>query len=148
MPSRHATSYDRQRSRRALRQQLSDGRTTSSWRQGLVYARLLTAYVLPVDFSSTRSRTIFRIPSIYLLLKALLVWIVVILQVAQLYPSNSSYSWVNSLGNAVKHRSMDDIFWFSFLSACTALFIGALTNGLEGLHTTSNAPFNLVSLSL
>ncbi|KAI0089994.1 hypothetical protein BDY19DRAFT_941804 [Irpex rosettiformis] len=147
VPSRHATSYDRQRSRQTLRQQLTDTRAASSWRYGLVYARLLMAYVLPVDFSSTRSRTIFRIPSIYLLLKALLVWTVVILQVAQFYPSNSSYSWVNSIGNAVKQRSMDDICWFSFLSACAALFIGALTNGLEGLHTTSNAPFNLFGYS-
>ncbi|KAI0700447.1 hypothetical protein BC835DRAFT_1266294 [Cytidiella melzeri] len=148
VPSRHATTHDRTRSRQALRQQLVDERASNrAWRTSLIYARLLTTFVLPVDFSSTRSRIIFRIPSIYLLVKALLIWTVVLLQVAQLYPSDSSYFWVKLLGDAVQQRSMDDICWFSFLSASIALFIGALTNGLEGLHTTSNAPFNLFGYS-
>jgi hypothetical protein len=145
VPSYHATSHDRRRLRQTTRDQLAyDRATNSSWKAGITFIRLIIAYILPVDFSSTTSRVIFRIPSIYLLLKALIVWIVILLQVGQLYPSNSSYSWVNSLGETVQRRSMDQICWSSFLSACLALFIGALTNGLEGLHTTSNAPFNLV----
>ncbi|KAI0344092.1 hypothetical protein BDW22DRAFT_1355375 [Trametopsis cervina] len=150
VPSRHATPYDRIRSREALRQQLAvDGPEPppTGWKKWAIRARLLTTYVLPVDFSSTRARTVFRIPSIYLLLKSLLVWTVVLLQVGRLYPTNSSYSWVKTLGDSVQQRSMDDICWFSFLSASAALFIGALTNGLEGLHTTSNAPFNLFGYS-
>lgn len=149
VPSRHASPYDRERLQEALRQHIADRRAVAAnrpWTRWLAYARLLTAYVLPVDFSSTRSRIIFRIPSIYLLLNSLVLWTVMLLQVAQLYPSHSSYAWINSVGYYVQQRSMDDICWTSFLSASAALFIGALTNGLEGLHTSNNTPFNLVRL--
>lgn len=112
------------------------------------YVRLMMQSLFPVDFSSTRSRLIFRVPSVYLLVKALLLWTVVLLQISQLYPSDSPHAWVNALGRWTQQRSLEDICWFSFLSASFALFIGSLTNGLEGVNSTTHAPFNLVSYAL
>ncbi|EKM60735.1 uncharacterized protein PHACADRAFT_246840 [Phanerochaete carnosa HHB-10118-sp] len=42
---------------------------------------------------------------------------------------------------------MDDVCWSTFVTICVALFVAALTNGMEALHSASNAPFNLFGYS-
>ena len=102
---------------------------------------MLLGLFFPVDLSSTLSRTAFRIPSIYLLSKALLLWTVLLLQAAKLWPS---WGLLEPIGDWAAHKDMEDICWFTFTSTCLALAVGALTSGLEGLHLNHNAPFNLV----
>ncbi|KZT00061.1 uncharacterized protein LAESUDRAFT_739765 [Laetiporus sulphureus 93-53] len=110
------------------------------------FNRAVLGLFFPVDLSSTSSRTLFRIPSIYLLLKSLFVWFVLLLQASQLYPS---WQWgpVQAVGKWVAQKEMEDICWHTFTSTCIALAIGALTSGLEGLHLNHNAPFNLFSFA-
>lgn len=105
----------------------------------------LLSFVFPVDLSSTFSRFVFRIPSIYLLSKTLLLWTIIFLQTADSYPTNS-WSWVGRMGEWVAGKSMEDICWFTFTSVCVTLFVSALTSGLEGYNNNNNqTPFNLVS---
>lgn len=111
----------------------------------LSFLRMLLGLFFPVDLSSTFSRTAFRIPSIYLLSKALLMWTVLLLQAAKLWPS---WGLLQSVGDWAAHKEMEDICWFTFTSTCLALAVGALTSGLEGLHLNHNAPFNLVCCSV
>lgn len=108
--------------------------------------RWLYYSIFPVDFSSTLSRLIFRVPSLYFLSKALLLWIVTLLQTSDMYPS-WRWDWLVRLGTWVGQREMDDICWFSFCAVCGALCVGAITRGLEGAGadaSTSTSPFNLV----
>lgn len=107
----------------------------------LSFLRMLLGLFFPVDLSSTFSRTAFRIPSIYFLSKALLLWTVLLLQAAKLWPSWSPSA---SVGDWAAHKEMEGICWFTFTSTCLALAVGALTSGLEGFHLNHNAPFNLV----
>lgn len=106
----------------------------------------ITSLLFPVDLSSTFSRFTFRIPSIYLLGKTLLLWTVVLLQAADRYPT-SDWSWVQRVGQWASGKNMEEICWFTFTSVCVTLFVGALTSGLEGLNSANQTPFNLVGCS-
>ncbi|OSX65677.1 hypothetical protein POSPLADRAFT_1044986 [Postia placenta MAD-698-R-SB12] len=108
--------------------------------------RMFIGVILPIDLSSTRSRALFRIPSVYVLAKSLLIWIVLLLQASHLFPT-WKWDWLQSLGSWVSQKQMEDICWFTFTSTCVALAVGAFTNGLEGLHFNNNAPFNLFSFA-
>ena len=108
--------------------------------------RWLYYSILPIDFSSTFSRFIFRIPSLFFLSKALLLWTVTLLQTSELFPS-WQWNWLIRLGIWVGQKEMEDICWFSFCAVCGALCVGAVTRGLEGPSadaSTSTSPFNLV----
>ncbi|KAI0351564.1 hypothetical protein OH77DRAFT_1410915 [Trametes cingulata] len=109
-----------------------------SWRQ-MVLSRFF-----PVDFSSTFSKALFRLPSVYLLGKAVLLWAVLLLQQASLL---TQVSWLQPLGSWVAEKKMEDICWSTFLSACVALCIGTLTTGLEGINMNDNSPFNLFAFA-
>ncbi|CAL1705782.1 unnamed protein product [Somion occarium] len=110
----------------------------------------ITSYILasifPLDLTSSFSRLVFRVPSIYLLGKTLLLWTVVLLQTAHMYP-NRDWIWLQTIGEWANQKSMDDICWFTFTSVCTTLFVGALTSGMEGLDGSHNTPFNLFAYS-
>lgn len=99
--------------------------------------------IFPMDLSSTYSRFVFRIPSIFLLLRSLSIWTVILLHGAGVSPS-SDRALVGGLHQWAAHKSMEDICWSTFISVCFALFVGSLTSGMEGLYTSSNSPFNLV----
>ncbi|EMD38242.1 hypothetical protein CERSUDRAFT_113400 [Gelatoporia subvermispora B] len=109
-------------------------------RHGLL--RSLRNTFFPIDLSSTFARSTFRIPSIYLLGKALLIWFVVLLQVSNLY-SASEWRWLQALGDWVARKPMEEICWFTFTSVCVALCVGTLTRGLDGFNINSNSPTNL-----
>lgn len=108
--------------------------------------RWLYYSIFPVDFSSTFCRFVFRIPSLYFLSKALVLWTVTLLQTSELFPS-WQWNWLVRLGIWAGQREMEDICWFSFCAVCGALCIGAITRGLEGASadaSTNTSPFNLV----
>jgi hypothetical protein len=115
-------------------------------RTGASLIRSIYYYVLPLDFASTPPRLVFRLPSLYFICRALLMWSVILLQVADMYPS-----WprgVKSLGNWVARKEMEEICWSTFCSVCGTLCISALTRGLDGTSANTNnaAPFNMVSV--
>ncbi|TCD66792.1 hypothetical protein EIP91_000928 [Steccherinum ochraceum] len=122
-------------------------RSSDGTRQRGVMAFLLS-FMFPVDLSSTFSRFAFRIPSLYLLGKTLLLWSIVFLEAADVHLSASKWSWIASVGRWTAEKSMEEICWFTFTSVCVTLFVGALTSGLEGFNTTTNqTPFNLFAYS-
>ena len=79
----------------------------------------------------------------YYILKALLLWTILLLQASDWFPP---FSWnpFKRLDDWAAHKEMDEICWFTFRAVCGALCVGALTKGLEGVGTTSTSPFNLV----
>lgn len=104
----------------------------------------MLGFFFPVDFSSTFSRAMLRLPSLYFLGNAAAVWLAFLVQA--LDPSVFTRSqWLQPLGTWAARLMLEDACWHTFLSACFALCIGALTTGLEGLNINDNAPFNLVS---
>jgi hypothetical protein len=109
--------------------------------------RSIYYYILPLDFASTLPRLVFRLPSLYFICRALLIWTVTLLQVADMYPSRP---WgVKSLGNWVARKEMEEICWSTFCAVCGTLCVGALTRGLDGTsaaNTNNAAPFNMVSV--
>jgi hypothetical protein len=105
--------------------------------------RSIYYYFLPLDFSSTTPRLIFSLPSLYLTCKALLVWTIILLQASNLYPAPS---WgFSRIGDWVAQKETADVCWSTFCAVCSALCIGALMRGLEGVSAPANtAPFNMV----
>ncbi|OSD08253.1 hypothetical protein PYCCODRAFT_1429319 [Trametes coccinea BRFM310] len=112
----------------------------------LSWRRLFLSWLLPVDLSSTHSRLLFRIPSMYLLGKAVALWTVLLVQAAG-PTSLLQAGWMQPLFAWIAEKKMDDICWYTFLSACATLCIGALTTGLEGLNMNDSSPFNLFAFA-
>lgn len=100
--------------------------------------------IFPVDLSTSFSRLVFRVPSIYLLSRTLLLWTIVLLQTLHRFPT-WQWSWLQTVDSWSNQKTMDDICWFTFISVCAALFISALTSGMDGQNSSNNTPFNLVS---
>ncbi|KAH9900768.1 hypothetical protein C8Q73DRAFT_217649 [Cubamyces lactineus] len=108
----------------------------------MVFSRLF-----PIDFSSTRARLISRLPSIYLLCRAVVLWTILLLQTQQWTAPLVQSSWLQPLVAWVAERKVEDICWSTFLSACVTLCIGTLTTGLEGLNMNDSSPFNLFAFA-
>lgn len=98
--------------------------------------------IFPLDLSSSLVRLVLRLPSVYFLSTALLLWFTTLAQTAHKFPSSDS-PWCRSLASWAAQHDTATLCWFTFCSVCGALCVDALTRGLEG--TNSNAsPFNLV----
>ncbi|KAI0256581.1 hypothetical protein BJV78DRAFT_1117139 [Lactifluus subvellereus] len=104
--------------------------------------RLILPSIFPLDLSSTYSRTVLRLPTLYYILKSLLLWSVLFLQASDHFPP-SSWKPFRLLDDWASHKEMDEICWFTFRAICGALCVGALTRGLEGVGATNASPFNL-----
>jgi len=103
--------------------------------------------ILPLDFSSTSSRLIFYLPSLYLLSKVLLLWVTILLQTSGLFPP-FTWSWVKGLGDWASGMLMDDVCWKTFCAICVASCVETLVRGLEGAGPSGNlSPFNLVRIT-
>ena len=118
-------------------------RSSPNSRTRWVLLRLVRPSVFPIDLSSTYSRLILRLPTMYFIFRALVLWSVLLLQASDWFPP-SSWKPFRSLDEWAAHKEMDEICWFTFLAICGALCVGALTKGLEGVGTTPASPFNLV----
>ncbi|PCH37637.1 hypothetical protein WOLCODRAFT_95538 [Wolfiporia cocos MD-104 SS10] len=130
----------------AVRMQMHLHAATNRQRGRLASIRTLLPLLLPVDISSPRMRVLFRAPSLYLLGKALAMWLVLLLQTSDLFPG-WKWGWLQELGEWVAGKSTEEICWFTFTSTCIALAVGAIMNGLEGVQLNHNAPFNLFAFS-
>ncbi|KAH9848914.1 hypothetical protein C2E23DRAFT_842094 [Lenzites betulinus] len=115
-------------------------------RRTLTWQQLVLSRFFPVDLSSTFSRMLFRVPSLYLLGRALVLWILLLLQAQQLSVATEA-TWLQPLGIWAAEKKMEDVCWFTFLAACTTLCIGTLTTGLEGINMNDTSPFNLFAFA-
>ncbi|KAG1827518.1 uncharacterized protein BJ212DRAFT_1312836 [Suillus subaureus] len=98
--------------------------------------------VFPLDLSSSISRLVLRLPSLYFIFKMVVIWLIVLAQAADKFPTWNS-SWLQSVGTYVAQRETADLCWSTFCAVCGVLCMEGLTHGLEGgAHRPS--PFNLL----
>ncbi|KAF8275143.1 hypothetical protein EI94DRAFT_1712450 [Lactarius quietus] len=114
--------------------------------QGRWVFRMILPSIFPMDLSSTYSRTVLRLPSMYYISKSLVLWSILALQASDCL-SSTHWKPLRLLDNWAARKEMDEICWSTFLAICGALCIGALTRGLEGVGATNAAPFNLFGYS-
>lgn len=86
-------------------------------------------YILPVNMSSVLTRVAFRGPTLYLLYRSFILQLVVWLQVTGTMPQ---WPILKSLNDWAAHMDMGQMCWMSFGAVCAALFMNALTRGLDG----------------
>ncbi|KAJ7644337.1 hypothetical protein FB45DRAFT_897561 [Roridomyces roridus] len=116
---------------------------------GYSTVRRIYRSILPLNLNRTSTRLAFFLPTLYFLCKMLLIWTILLLQTAELFPSwNSGY--IHDLGQWVQHMEMHEICWRTFASICAAFSMEAFVRGLDGgglglIHMNSNTtPFNLI----
>ncbi|TDL24881.1 hypothetical protein BD410DRAFT_766450 [Rickenella mellea] len=109
-------------------------------RRSILQALLYSTF--PINLNSTTYRLAFRIPSLYLLFRSLLLLTIILLQGSNLWPS-SNYRWLNVIGEWAGQKEFGEVCWSTFGAICAALGVGALTRGLEGISSSNAAPFNL-----
>ncbi|KAL0946399.1 hypothetical protein HGRIS_012625 [Hohenbuehelia grisea] len=148
--------------------QLNRHHTDNSMSHGRSLARKLYARLLPLDLSNTSTRLVFHLPSLYFLSKMLLLWILILLQTANILdlPSDvhgtdlgetsamvtfNSWAWVRTLALWSSGLEMEEVCWKTFCAVCAAFCVEALVKGLDGAglglaaHMNANtSPFNLV----
>ncbi|KAA1469242.1 hypothetical protein DENSPDRAFT_772776 [Dentipellis sp. KUC8613] len=112
-------------------------------RSRLSFLRYIYSSLFPVDLSSTFARTLFRVPTLYLLFKSLALWSIILLQTSGLFPSSPQWTWLQNINQWAGTKEMEDVCWSTFGAVCGALCVGALTRGLEGVGTSNTSPFNL-----
>jgi hypothetical protein len=99
--------------------------------------------IFPLDMSSTKTRTILRLPTMVLCLRALLLWTVVTSQVAGFFPG---WKILEPLGDWAARMPMEDVSWTVFISVVAAIAVASFARGLEGhTHLGNSQPFNVVS---
>lgn len=91
-------------------------------------------YILPVNMSSTFTRAVFRLPTLYLLYRSFILQLTVWLQATGTMPQ---WPILKPLNDWAAYLDMGQICWMSFSAVCAALFMNALTRGLDG----RSAPF-------
>ncbi|KAH7929644.1 hypothetical protein BV22DRAFT_1002256 [Leucogyrophana mollusca] len=97
--------------------------------------------VFPINFSSSLSRFVLRLPSLYFVCKALFVWTVTLAQTSDRFPP-WEFPWLQAVGQWAAQKEMQDLCWSTFCAVCGALCVEALTRGLEGGNNNAS-PFNL-----
>ncbi|KAH9059981.1 hypothetical protein EDB87DRAFT_648340 [Lactarius vividus] len=117
-------------------------RSAHDLRTRWVLLRMILPSIFPIDLSSTYSRTVLRLPTMYYIFKSLVLWSILALQASD-YLSSTSWKPLQLLDDWAARKEMDEICWSTFLAICGALCVGALTRGLEGVGTTNASPFNL-----
>ncbi|WWC71506.1 uncharacterized protein I206_105464 [Kwoniella pini CBS 10737] len=93
-----------------------------------------------------------RLPGVFALTRAWIMFTVVLLQVANIWPkidSNRTFARpINRIGNWVGEMEMEKVCWQIFVSVCTGLACGALSNGLDRSRRRDvGASFNLFGYS-
>ncbi|KAL1714404.1 hypothetical protein EV715DRAFT_295210 [Schizophyllum commune] len=107
--------------------------------------------ILPIDLDKATTRLALHSVSLYLILRMLVVWGVVVLQTSQLYPEDPRSAWIQRLGGYVERLPMGRVCWDTFVAICAVTCAQAFTRGLDGLGNTlltshgPSSPINLVS---
>ncbi|KAL1707185.1 hypothetical protein EV121DRAFT_199836, partial [Schizophyllum commune] len=107
--------------------------------------------ILPIDLDKATTRLALHSVSLYLILRMLVVWGVVVLQTSQLYPEDPRSAWLQRMGGYVERLPMGRVCWDTFVAICAVTCAQAFTRGLDGLGNTlltshgPSSPINLVS---
>ncbi|KAK7455173.1 hypothetical protein VKT23_011044 [Stygiomarasmius scandens] len=107
-------------------------------------------YFLPLNLNKTSTRLALHLPTLYFLCRMLVLWSLLILQAANLFPQTEPGTW-HDLGVWSETKDMKDISWQTFCAVCAAFCVEAFVKGLDGVgvgfgaHLQANtSPFNLV----
>nr|XP_019044755.1 hypothetical protein I302_06668 [Kwoniella bestiolae CBS 10118]OCF23685.1 hypothetical protein I302_06668 [Kwoniella bestiolae CBS 10118] len=117
-------------------------------RRGL--ARLRHTVSQTLTHSSTPKY--IRLPGIFALTRAWVIFTVVLMQVANVWPQVNEHRFfarpLNRVGNWVGDMEMEKVCWQVFISVCTGLACGGLANGLDRSRRRDvGASFNLFGYS-
>ncbi|KAF8163684.1 hypothetical protein B0H34DRAFT_650577 [Crassisporium funariophilum] len=132
----------------------------TSFSQTLIPRRLFNS-ILPLNFSRTTTRLALHLPSIYFLSKMLLLWLLLVLQTSEIYPSftetQKAGMWgllgrIEDLGKWSSQKGMDEICWGTFCAVCLAFLVEGFVKALDGIGSgfpignvnPNTSPFNLV----
>ncbi|KAJ3835788.1 hypothetical protein F5878DRAFT_627003 [Lentinula raphanica] len=123
---------------------------------------------LPIDINRTSTRLAIHLPTLYLMCRVLLLWGIMLLQTANLFPWTQPRSLSNSdsgnfaqnvfdvlyrLGKWSASWETEDVCWHTFVAICAAFCVEGFVKGLDGNghgfgfaeHMQANtSPFNLV----
>ncbi|KAF8868869.1 hypothetical protein BD779DRAFT_824016 [Infundibulicybe gibba] len=116
----------------------------------LIFRRARSLF-FPLNLSHIPTRVGLHLPSLYLLLKILLLWGTLVLQSFGLYPA-LGFSWVTRLGEWSSSMEMSQVCWMTFCAICMAFSVEGFVRALDGLgghgfmggQINSNTSFNLV----
>ncbi|KAF7986608.1 hypothetical protein HWV62_26396 [Athelia sp. TMB] len=105
-------------------------------RQSSSRLRRIYDSILPLDLSSIYCRLVLRLPSLYFLSKALILWTVILLQTSELFPS---WPWISALGEWAGGMEMDSLTMIHFLGirqqwAQQRLIPTTITSALTLIH--------------
>ncbi|KAJ3512483.1 hypothetical protein NLJ89_g3497 [Agrocybe chaxingu] len=129
--------------------------------QNTLFLQRLYASTLPLDFTRTTTRLILHLPSVYFLMKMLLVWCILVLETSELVPQFTeeqkngywgALCWIESLFQWGTQMDMTEICWSTFVAVCGAFLVEGFVKAMDGLGggfplgnvNTSTSPFNLV----
>lgn len=106
--------------------------------------------ILPLDMSRTTTRFALHLPTLYFLIRILLLWCILVLQTSNLYPSHES-GVIFELGKWCETKTMKEINSATFSTISAAFCVEGLVQSLGGVgsafgaHMHANtSPFNLV----
>ncbi|KIY46972.1 hypothetical protein FISHEDRAFT_21652, partial [Fistulina hepatica ATCC 64428] len=96
-----------------------------------------------------------HVPTLYFLVRSLVLWVCIVLQCSDLYPTSPRYEWMRSLGQWSEQQDMQTVCWSTFCSVCAAFCVEAMVKGFERLlghglvinPTPNSSPFNLIGYS-
>ncbi|KAJ3735063.1 hypothetical protein DFJ43DRAFT_70275 [Lentinula guzmanii] len=125
---------------------------------------------LPININRTSTRLAIHLPTLYLMFRVLLLWGIMLLQTADLFPGAKSQSLADTdsgnltqnvydilyrLGKWSASWETEDVCWHTFCAICAAFCVEGFVKGLDGNghgfgfgfaeHMQANtSPFNLV----
>lgn len=112
--------------------------------------RHLFSALLPLDFSRTTTRLALHLPSTYFLCRMLLVWVLLIVQTAEI----GMPPFMSGLMQWTAQQDMRNVCWSTFSAVCIAFLVEGFVKALDGIGTgfpignnPNTSPFNLVRLS-
>ncbi|KIK56394.1 hypothetical protein GYMLUDRAFT_47165 [Collybiopsis luxurians FD-317 M1] len=137
-------------------------------RSGSRFGRSFINHFLPIDINRTATRLAIHLPTIYLMCRVLLLWGIMLLQTADLFPwalapagelsdsgNFSLHSIMYRLGTWSASQETEDVCWHTFCAICAAFCVEGFVKALDGNghgfgfgfaeHMQANtSPFNLV----
>ncbi|THU80622.1 hypothetical protein K435DRAFT_767892 [Dendrothele bispora CBS 962.96] len=125
------------------------GRPSRRSRNTSIQERIYRSF-LPLNLNKTSTRLALHLPTLYFLCRMLVLWSLLILQTADLFPRIES-GVMHDLGVWSQTREMKDVSWQTFCAVCAAFCVETFVKGLDGVgvgfgaHLQANtSPFNLV----
>jgi hypothetical protein len=115
------------------------------------YFRRIYDRILPLNMSRTLTRFILHLPTLYFLCRTLLLWALITLQTADLFPKTDN-STIRAFGKWSEELTMEQVNWMTFCAICAGFCVEGFVRSLDGMGfgfgapmQANTSPFNLVS---